>query len=301
MSTRITDSNVTTEINSRLNSLRQITDSRARELSTGLRVHLPSDDPEAIGRSLGFKVDETKLAQFQENVNRAKDIATSTAMALQEMDSIISRSQEIAGRTNDQLSIPKHSIFSTEVNGLLDQIFSSGNRDYLGEQLFGGTITDTPSFTAVRDGNNKITSVAYVGNSDKAEASISPTIKLSAHADGATNNKILAAMNAIMALRDALDATDPAAVATAQTGALLTATGDMAESVAKTGSIMNRIETADFRNELDIRENQKNIGREINAAFEESMAQYKQAFLAFQASSQVYSTILNNRGLLDFL
>ena len=301
MSERITDANRATEVQTRLNTLRGEADMNSRALATGLKIHKPSDDPEVLGRGLALKANELLLEQYQNNADRAARITGVTARSLDDMSQDIVRAQEVAGLTNNELTVAQYGAYKEEVNGLLESMFTKSNETYLGKPLFAGTNTGVTPFTVVRDGGGKITSISYVGNSNTAEAAISPTVNIDPHADGVTNNNLLSAMNAVMALRDALEANDSAAVAAVQSGSLLVSSDNMSEAVAKIGSKMFRIDVAKSRNASDITVGRDSIGDEISAKYEESLIKIQQAMSAYEVATKIYSGILGELGLIKHI
>lgn len=123
------------------------------QLSTGKRVLIPSDDPEAANRILRAKDMLGKNEQFQKNVGDATATMQSTAAALDSFSDLLLEAKDIITRARSGIGNVSLETFAEQ----LDQIIKSGvqtaNTSFNGKYLFGGTQTRDVPFTLAPDGS----------------------------------------------------------------------------------------------------------------------------------------------------
>lgn len=119
------------------------------ELSTGLKVIRPSDDPIGSVRMADLQVSITKTEQYDRNINMAKPRLEAEETAIQGAEDIIMRAQDLTLQalnatmtTSDRLAI------KFEVDELLQELVGLANtRDSNGEYIFSGDLSDNPAYT----------------------------------------------------------------------------------------------------------------------------------------------------------
>lgn len=132
------------------------------QLSSGLRLQKPSDDPIGIGRALNLENQMASLDQYARNGLRAQ-----ASLSLQEQT--LASTSESVQRLRDlalQGGVPSNdgkerSMLAEEVRAQVNILLSLGNtRDENGDYIFGGTRADVVPF--VRD---PVDAVIYQGSS----------------------------------------------------------------------------------------------------------------------------------------
>jgi flagellar hook-associated protein 3 FlgL len=270
-----------------------------QQATTGQRITDPSDDPAAMGRVLNIQTEKTQIQQFSRNNDRALNISQSSFTAVEQLKKTSDRVSELTVLGSGTAGPDALRTYATEVNGLLDQALQIANTKYAGEHIFGGTRTDTPPFTAVRDANGHITSVSYVGAASGPEVRTSEGGKVEPFTDGAQNQQFADFINRIVVLRDALQTGDVGNVLAARP-ALDTSEDELVVTIADIGAKQTRLEIDRTQNAARFAELEKLMGAETDADLSEVLVELRQTQTAYQAALQSGSQALS-MSLLDYL
>ena len=282
--------------------IQQIGSQQARlqtQVSTGLRISLPEDDPAAVGRVLNLESERRQLGQFGLNGRRALEVSQATFSGLQGMIKISGRAGELATLGGGVLGSDAMRAYGTEVDQLIEQALQSGNTRFNGDYIFAGTAVDAPPFEATRDASGRIVSVAYAGNSAQAAIPLSEATAITPGTTGSTNIGVRDFINELVALRDALNSGNPAAVNALQ-GGLAASEDTLVFAVAETAGMQTRIEASqaqqgDRRASLDAL-----ISGEVDADLPTTMVKLNQSQTAYQAALQSGASIMR-LSLLDYI
>lgn len=116
-----------------------------RQISTGLRVLQPSDDPVAARQIISIQNTMATNAQFQQNIDGALSDVRYEESVLNDVNSVIQRAQELAIQaSNSTLSSTDRSLIVTELTSLRDQLIDFSNvRDSHNNYLFSGHALNT--------------------------------------------------------------------------------------------------------------------------------------------------------------
>ncbi len=146
------------ELNTHLERLQQL----QVQLSSGRRINRASDDPAGAAKSLDLQATIGQVEQYQRNVDDALGFAQTTESALGEASNLLrqARTLTIAG-AKDSLGQGERTATAIQVRNLRDALLRVANSEYDGRKVFGGTVTDTNSFSLAGDG-----SASYAGNSE---------------------------------------------------------------------------------------------------------------------------------------
>jgi flagellar hook-associated protein 3 FlgL len=269
------------------------------QISTGLRISQPSDDPAAYGRVLNYQTSQREVAQYAKNASTALAVSQASYAGLQSLNSVSDRAGELAVLGASTLGATSMQSYAVEVNQLIEQAVQLGNTQYNNNYLYAGTAVDTPPFDATRDADGQITAVAYVGNTSQASIPLAAGSSVAPGAAGATNTGIGDFITRLIALRDALNSGDTSAVNATQAG--LTDSGNLIISaVAETGGIQTRIEAA--QSDLQSRATTLDtlISNEDSTDITTAVVKLSQAQTAYQAALASASKIMNT-SLLDYI
>ncbi|MCP4170412.1 MAG: flagellar hook-associated protein 3 [Fuerstiella sp.] len=137
-----------------------------KQISTGSRLHRPSDDPTAVRRSIIQKDKLTRLNTQMESVEHSKSRLSHAHVPLREAQQLFVRAREIA-LTGVQATEPTERAFlAAELDVILTQMVSLANTSDESGYLFAGTATETEPFTL--DASKTSGTVTYHGSSDSS-------------------------------------------------------------------------------------------------------------------------------------
>lgn len=156
------------------------------EATTGLKLTLPEDNPAGMSQALELQSDSSANTQYQNNITQLQDAATTSYDAMNGVQTLIAKANEIASSVDGTTSATSMSSYAAEIGGILQQAVQLANtKDSQGNYIYGGTNAGTPPFAATTDSNGNVTGVNYQGNSQVANAEIAPGITISAQTLGA--------------------------------------------------------------------------------------------------------------------
>ena len=118
-----------------------------QQISTGIRLHRPSDDPAAVRRSIVQKDQLTRLNTHIESVRHSKSRVSQAHVQLRDAQQLFVRAREVA-LTGAQTTEPAEiAILGAELDGILNQLISIANAADESGYLFAGTATETEPFS----------------------------------------------------------------------------------------------------------------------------------------------------------
>jgi flagellar hook-associated protein 3 FlgL len=142
--------------------------SAMEEVSTGMRVTHPGDDPAVAAAMVRGRQVVDRLDAINQNAGRAGDEVSAADDALQNVANVLSRARELTVQMgNDSYSASDRAGAATEVDALLRQAVTLMNRDVNGRYIFGGDQDHTPPFDAA--GN-------YTGDTAVRMAEVAPGV-----------------------------------------------------------------------------------------------------------------------------
>ena len=146
-----------------------------QQISTGVRLTNPSDDPVASSQVLGLDQSVSLQNQYQENIVSADTRLKLQEGALNTLENIAHRLRELAVQGNNAtMDTVSLGAIGVEVESILEEIVSTGNmRDANGDFLFGGYQNRNPPFTTTLTGS--INHVVYNGDEGQRFLQISET------------------------------------------------------------------------------------------------------------------------------
>ena len=296
---RIASNTISDTILSQIQDLGTTQSKLQQQISTGLRISLPSDDPTSYGRVLNYQSAQRQISQYTTNASGALALTQASYAGLQSLKTISDRAGELVTLGSSTLGATSMQSYATEVNQLIEQAVQVGNTSYNNSYIYAGTAVDTPPFAATRDANGQITSVAYTGNTTQPQVPLSEGTSVTPMTSGATNSGVNDFINQLIALRDALQSGDTAAVSGTQAG-LTTGENTIITAVAETGGMQTRIEAA--QSELKSRTTTLDtlISNEDSTDISTAVVKLNQAQTAYQAALAGGSKIMN-MSLLDYI
>lgn len=143
-----------------------------QQLSSGLKVSVPAEDPAAAVKILDLQGTIAKTNQYQSNIATARGRLNIEDSALTTSNNILDRAKELTLRaqsgilnTSDKLTI------KTEVDQLIQQLAGVANtKNANGEFIFSGSLSTVPAFSQ----NPTTGRYAYQGGPDQRVLQIGP-------------------------------------------------------------------------------------------------------------------------------
>ncbi len=266
-------------------------DSAMRQLTSGNRVEVPSDDP-AASRSIirtNSVLEENK--QYSRNISRARSLNTLQESVLDQVDELLVRGREIAiGQAGSTATEQTRLAAASEVRGLIESMTDLANTRLGNRYIFAGLESGRPPLPT-EDGAPLPT------GSTPIEIGPGRTV-----APTESASRIFGDTGALAALEELA-----LALETNNASAIQQSSYELRESqsqlqvlVAETGNLTNRLEAAGSRLEMleaNLMQYRSDL-RDVN--FEEVISELAARETAYQAALLATSRILS-QNLTDFL
>jgi flagellar hook-associated protein 3 FlgL len=118
-----------------------------QQLSSGLRINAPSDDPVSAQQALDMKVLIAANDQYSRNIDTGNTWLSQMDSSLSDMNNVMVRARELATQmANGIYDASARQNAANEIQGLKDQLISLGNTQIGGKYIFGGFVSDQPPF-----------------------------------------------------------------------------------------------------------------------------------------------------------
>ena len=269
------------------------------QVATGQRISLPEDDPAAVGRVLNLETEQRNITQYANNTSKALEIAQASFSGLQGIKKISDRAGELGTLGAGVLGPDAMKAYATETDQLIEQALQSANTRFNGNYIYAGTAVDAPAVTVLRNGSGQITGATYAGNTAQAAIPLSEAASITPSTNGATNTGLATFINNLVALRDALNSGDTAAVSAAQSG--LTSSEDLlVGALADNGGVQTRIEASQAQQADRTTSVDQLISSETSADLPATIVKLNQTQTAYQAALQSAANIMH-LSLLDYI
>jgi flagellar hook-associated protein 3 FlgL len=285
------------------------------EVSTGLSVQAPSDNPGAMESTLEDLSSQAAQQQYSSNISTAQSTANSIYSVLQSLQTISNRVGEIAtsagGATNSQSDLNN---YAGEVTQLIQQAAQLVNAKdpTTGQYLFGGTNSSQPPFTVATDASGNVTGVTYQGNSSVNQTEIASGVTVAAGVPGSntsgsgaqglvTDSRTGADLfNHLISLQNDLLSGNTGAISGTDTADLQKDENNLAYHVANNGNVQTRLNLASSFAASQSTSLTGLISSSSSADLATTMTQLSQAQTAYQAALQSSASIMQ-LSLLNYL
>lgn len=134
---------------------------KQQEISTGLRIQRPSDDPSGMRRSLIQKDRIERLDAHISSIQLSQSRLSQAAVQLQDANTLLVRARAIALQAPQTTDSSEVNALAAELDGILNQLVSIGNSQDENGYLFSGTASYTLPFPA---GTSNDGESAYAGS-----------------------------------------------------------------------------------------------------------------------------------------
>ncbi|MCU6708443.1 flagellar hook-associated protein FlgL [Paenibacillus sp. J5C_2022] len=153
MSLRVTQTMMNTQM------LRNISNNLGRmnnlqnQLSTGMKINKPSDDPVGITFALRYRSELDANDQYTKNVSASLSVMEYTDTTIGQAGDIMQRFRELMVKgANGALEETSLEAIQTEVSQLYNQMVEIGNSQFNGKQVFNGELTEEKPYPALELG-----------------------------------------------------------------------------------------------------------------------------------------------------
>ncbi len=148
MINRVTQSQITRSVTAQLASQTAEMYKKQQEISTGLRIQRPSDDPSGMRRSLIQKDRLERLDSHISSIQFAQSRLSQAAVQLQDANTLLVRARGIALQAPQITEDSEVNALVAELNGILNQLTTVANSRDENGYLFSGTASHTLPFPA---------------------------------------------------------------------------------------------------------------------------------------------------------
>jgi flagellar hook-associated protein 3 FlgL len=177
LSGRITTQMTTASVLSSINNVQNQLATTQQQLSTGLRINQPSDDPYGASLAIQLKNDMQGLSNYNNAVTDGTAWTSAADTSLSNVMSMLQRAQELTVQaSNGDESATDLSSTADEIDQLADAIKQEANTQYNGQYIFSGTTTTTQPYSSS-------TGDVYQGNTAAVTRQIGPGSSLQVNAD----------------------------------------------------------------------------------------------------------------------
>lgn len=183
---RISDLTFTNQFLNESQQLQQQQNILQQEVSTGLKVQNPDDNPAVMSHVLNLQTSAAQNQQYQKNIASLQTTASQAGTAMTNLQSILSNASQLASAAsstaNPSTDLPK---YSAQLQNYIAEAVAIGNtQDSDGNYLFGGTASGGPPFSTTLDSSGNIVGVTYNGNHQVIQSQIGTSMSTSATVPG---------------------------------------------------------------------------------------------------------------------
>ena len=292
---RITDRMTFSQAQTQMMAARNRALDAQNQVTTGMRVVQPGDDPAAAG----LIVSQNIALQRLDTIDKATSTATGEVQvadgALQSVATLLQRAQQLAVQLgNDTYSASERAAGAQEVTGISGQIAQLMNTQVAGRYIFGGNVDNAPPFDATG---------AYTGDTAVRQIEIAPGLLQNASIRADQTIKGVGGgvdvFASLSALSSALAANDGAGIRNA-VATVSQSNDQVASALTATGGILAAFDSAQQIGSVAKDSAQKVLSAQSEADIFQATSNLALAQQSLQASLAVTAKSFSV-SLLDFL
>lgn len=156
-----------------------------QQISSGQRIHAPSDDPTGYRHVTSLSSRLTELTADQQSLNSAKSIISASVVQIQEFGNIFSAARVIAQQGIQANGPSEREALALEVDGLLTQLKDLSQATFDGNFLFSGTKSDARPFTFTEaEFTGETIGVTYSGSQENSRAYVGESVSVDTYYAG---------------------------------------------------------------------------------------------------------------------
>jgi flagellar hook-associated protein 3 FlgL len=295
---RVASSTIT---NSLINQVNQIEVNQAQlenEVTTGLAVQNPSDNPSAMRSILDLEAESSSVTQYQSNISQLQQQATTASSAMQSLQTIAQNAGEIATQADGTSSQQDLNNFATQITQLIQEAGQAVNTQSQGNYLFGGTANSQPPYVVSQNSSGQVTGVTYQGNTtvpslEIAEGVTVATLPVGANttgtgADGLITDSRTGAdfFNHLISLQNDLLSGNTSAISSTDLTNLQNDSDNITQQIATNGAVQQRMSAESTIAQSRLAALGQLTSSQADADTAQVMVQLTQTQTAFQAAVQ---------------
>jgi flagellar hook-associated protein 3 FlgL len=190
-----------------LENIRERVQQAQAEIASGDRINQPSDDPAGAADLVRLTGEKSEISQYLSNAAGGKDRLDYADKVLSDVQNMVQRVVNLGELALGNPPNPA-SAYSTEMDGLRQQIVDAANTAFQGTALFGGSVTNKPPYVVQAD-----QSVTYQGNSDVTVVQVGRTSTLQVQIPGSqVFSGSINVFSAVKQLSDAIKSGDKSTI-----------------------------------------------------------------------------------------
>jgi len=126
------------------------------QISSGRRIIVPSDDPQAAIKTLSLKDNLSQNEQFMRNITDGLDWLKQTEATIDRIADILNEIEGLANQGNNSISSQdEKDAIAFQIDQMLSELLALSNLKYKDKYIFAGQKTDTQPFTLTSDTNGR--------------------------------------------------------------------------------------------------------------------------------------------------
>lgn len=179
-----------------------------QQVSTGLRVNQPGDDPTASAALVQNLNNSSNIDQYTKNGNAALGAAQTADSVLASVVSLLTQAITLGTEgASGVSSATNQSGIATQIRGILASVVSEANTNYQGVSLFAGTSTVAAAFTVTSSGTGITPTYSYQGNSGINQVQVGSSLQVQGNIGGGDlfANPAASVIGSLTQLANALD------------------------------------------------------------------------------------------------
>jgi flagellar hook-associated protein 3 FlgL len=300
---RITTQMTTTGVLANINNVQQQLANTQQQLSTGLSINQPSDNPYGASLAIQLKNDLAGLGNYQSSVTDGTAWASAADTSLTNVMSMLQRAQELTVQaSNGDESSTDLSSTADEIDQLADAMKQEANAQYNGQYIFSGTATNTQPYTTS-------TGDTFQGNAGAVTRTIGPSANLQVNVDvsgllgsgtGAADGKLLDTLRSIASDMRSGNSAGVADLSSNQLGNLQNSLNSLEQLQANVGAVQNRLSLAGTRIQGLQNSDTAALSNDEDVNMAQAVTTFSNEQAAFTAALRAGANIVQS-SLMDFL
>lgn len=304
---RITPGTMTARLNADLQAALAALSKRETMLATNRRINAPADDPGGTAQSLTIRARKTANAQFQRNIDAARNTLTSADSSIRGVIDYLQQARDIAMQgANDSNDALGRQALGAQIDQILEAQLAIGTmRAPNGMRLFGGQEATLAPYTATRDVNGFITAVVAnprgITGGTPVEVSEGLTVDQSVSGQDVFGDLAVTSnvFDTLIRLRDALNANNNVAIG-AELDNLATAQDVALAASVETGTRLGWLDDLEGRLRDESLVFASSLSRIEDADMAQAATELRQIQLSYEGGLAAGARLLS-QSLLDFL
>ncbi|MGD0622025.1 MAG: flagellar hook-associated protein FlgL [Thermacetogeniaceae bacterium] len=305
---RITQSMMANNVLNNLSNDLQSMQTAENQLSTGLAVTKPSDNPLATSQIMSLNTSISMQGMYYSNMQSASSFLSTTDSALTDTVSSLQQVQSLVteGANGTENSTDLQTL-GGQVNQIISELVQTGNAINGSQYVFGGTQTTTPPLATTTDADGNITAVTYQGNSGQINYEVAQGVQMPVNTNGAdlfqvTGNTSMGntnMFNTLITIKNDMENDD-----TTDLSSMLSQIDDITTNVesqqAAVGAKEDRLNTAMTRNQNDNTTMTTALSNLQDVDIDQASVEFSEKSNVYQAALETAAKVMTPT-LVDYL